>query len=119
MVFILLSVLACMLQNVCRIFLIFQKSINILVHIESDTVITVINKRECCKIDAVVTMDAKGQIVLPKDLRERAKLNPSDKLAVIGFERDGDICCIVMLKADALSGTVKNMLGPILNEALK
>ena len=64
-------------------------------------------------------MDAKGQLVLPKDLRERAKLKPNDKLAVIGFERDGDVCCIVMVKADALSSTVKNMLGPILNEALK
>ena len=78
-----------------------------------------VNKRECCKIDAVVTMDAKGQIVLPKDLRERAKLNPGDKLAVIGFEHDGDICCISIVKADSLSGTLKKMQGPILNDALK
>ena len=56
---------------------------------------------------------------MPKDLRERAKLKPNDKLAVIGFERDGDVCCIVMVKADTLGGTVKNMLGPILSEALK
>jgi AbrB family looped-hinge helix DNA binding protein len=76
--------------------------------------------RECCKIDAIVTVDAKGQMVLPKDLRERAKLKPNDKLAVIGFERpDGDVCCFVMMKADALGGTVKNMLGPIFKEALK
>ncbi len=77
------------------------------------------SNRECCTIDAVVTMDAKGQIVLPKDLREKAKLKPNDKLAVIGFERNGDICCIVIVKADALGGTVKNMLGPIFKEALK
>jgi AbrB family looped-hinge helix DNA binding protein len=77
------------------------------------------SRKECCRIDAVVTMDAKGQLVLPKDLRERAKLKPNDKLAVIGFERDGDVCCIVMVKAEALGGTVKNMLGPILNAALK
>jgi AbrB family looped-hinge helix DNA binding protein len=74
--------------------------------------------RECCKIDAVVTMDAKGQIVLPKDLRERAGLKPNDKLAVIGFERDGGVCCIVMVKADALGNTVKKVLGPIFKEAL-
>jgi AbrB family looped-hinge helix DNA binding protein len=94
----------------CQIFLIFQKSINILVRIEPAVVIIMVGKHECCKINAVVTMDAKGQIVLPKDLREKAKLNPGDKLAVIGFERDGDVCCIAI---------VKNMLGPILNEALK
>ena len=75
--------------------------------------------RECCKIDAVVTVDAKGQIVLPKDLRERAKLKPNDKLAIIGFERDGDICCFVMVKAEALGSTVKNMLGPVFKEAFK
>jgi len=74
---------------------------------------------ECCKVDAIVTMDAKGQVVLPKDLREKAKLKPNDKLAVIGFERDGDICCMVLMKADALGSTVKNMLGPIFKEALK
>ena len=77
------------------------------------------SKRECCKIDAVVTMDAKGQIVLPKDLRERANLNPGDKLAIIGFEHDGNVCCISIVKADTLSNTVKNTLGSILNEALK
>jgi AbrB family looped-hinge helix DNA binding protein len=75
--------------------------------------------RECCKIDAVVSIDAKGQIVLPKDLRERAKLKPNDKLALIGFERNGGLCCIMIVKADALGGTVKKMLGPILKDALE
>ncbi len=75
--------------------------------------------RECCKIDAVVTIDAKGQVVLPKDLRERAGLKPNDKLAVMGVERSGEVCCIVMMKADALGNTVKSMLGPIFKEAFK
>jgi antitoxin PrlF len=77
------------------------------------------SNRECCKVDAIITVDAKGQMVLPKDLREKAKLKPNDKLAVICFERDGDICCMVLVKADALGSTVKNMLGPIFKEALK
>ena len=75
--------------------------------------------KECCKIDAVVTVDAKGQIVLPKDLRERAKLEPNDKLAVIGCERDGDICCFVIVKAEALGSPVKKMLGPILKDIIE
>jgi AbrB family looped-hinge helix DNA binding protein len=69
--------------------------------------------KECCKIDAVVTVDAKGQIVLPKELREKAKIKPNDKLAIIGFQRDSEVCCIVMLKVDALETTVKNLLGPV------
>ena len=75
-----------------------------------------INK-ECCSIDAVVTVDAKGQIVLPKDLRERANIKPNDKLAVIGVERGDSVCCVVMMKTDALGDTVKCMLGPIFKEA--
>jgi AbrB family looped-hinge helix DNA binding protein len=74
--------------------------------------------RECCKIDAVVTIDAKGQIVLPKDLRERANIKPTDKLAVMGVERSGVVCCIVMMKAEALGNTVKGVLGPIFKGAL-
>jgi AbrB family looped-hinge helix DNA binding protein len=68
---------------------------------------------ECCRIDAVVSVDAKGQIVLPKELREKAKIKPNDKLAIIGFQRDSEVCCIVMLKVDALESTVKNLLGPV------
>ncbi len=69
--------------------------------------------KECCRIDAVVSVDAKGQIVLPKELREKAKIKPNDKLAVIGFQRDSEVCCIIMLKVDALENTVKSMLGPV------
>jgi AbrB family looped-hinge helix DNA binding protein len=76
-------------------------------------------KKECCRIDAVVNVDSKGQIVLPKDLREKAGIQPNDKLAVIGVERGGAVCCIVMVKADSLGNTVKGMLGPMLNEAFK
>jgi antitoxin PrlF len=69
--------------------------------------------KECCRIDAVVSVDAKGQIVLPKDLREKADIKPNDKLAIINFEKNNQVCCIIMVKVDALEDTVKNMLGPV------
>jgi antitoxin PrlF len=75
--------------------------------------------RSCCTVDAVVTLDSKGQIVLPKNLREKAKLKPDDKLAVIGCEREGEVCCIMMIKAEDLGKTVKVMLGPVLKEIFK
>jgi AbrB family looped-hinge helix DNA binding protein len=77
------------------------------------------NNMGCCKVHAVVTVDSKGQIVLPKDVREKAKIKPEDKLAVIGCERNGEICCIMMVRADDLGNTVKTMLGPILKEIFK
>jgi len=73
----------------------------------------------CCKVDAVVTIDSKGQIVLPKDLREKAKLKPGDKLALIGCEREGEVCCIMMVKADDLGKSVRVMLGPMIKDVFK
>lgn len=73
--------------------------------------------KEYCKIDSVVTVDSKGQIVLPKNLREKANIKPADKLAVIGVEREKQICCIVIMKTDSLEDTVKCKLAPILNGA--
>jgi antitoxin PrlF len=61
-----------------------------------------------------VTIDAKGQIVLPKDLREKSKLKPNDKIAVVAYEKEGEVCCIVMIKAEKLSIAVNQMLDPLL-----
>ena len=69
---------------------------------------------ECCKVDAVVTMDSKGQIVLPKDIREKADLKPNDKLAIVGCEREGEICCVMIVKAEKLREAVTKTLGPML-----
>jgi len=76
---------------------------------------------ECdtCRIDAVITMDSKGQIVLPKDLREKANLKPNDKIAVVASEKDGEVCCIMMIKAEKLVGALTKTLGPLLKSVTK
>jgi len=66
------------------------------------------------RINAIVTMDVKGQIVLPKDLREKANFKPNDKIAVIASEKDGEVCCIMLLKAERLAGAVTKTLDPLL-----
>jgi AbrB family looped-hinge helix DNA binding protein len=64
-------------------------------------------------------MDAKGQIVLPKDLRERANIKPNDKIALVASEKDGEVCCIMMLKAERLVGAVTKTLAPLLKGITK
>jgi AbrB family looped-hinge helix DNA binding protein len=59
-------------------------------------------------------MDAKGQIVLPKDLREKANFKPNDKIAVLACEKNGEVCCIMMMKAERLAGAVTKTLSPLL-----
>ena len=58
------------------------------------------SQASCCKVEAIVNVDERGQMVLPKDLRERAGIRASDKLAVISWERDERVCCISLIKAE-------------------
>jgi AbrB family looped-hinge helix DNA binding protein len=74
---------------------------------------------EGLRVDAVVTMDSKGQIVLPKDMREKAKLKPGDKLAIVACEKEGEVCCLVMLKAEELGEAVSKVLSPALKQVIK
>ncbi len=70
----------------------------------------------CCRIEAILSVDERGQMVLPKDIRERAGLKPGDKLALVSFEKDGQVCCFSLIKADRFGDVVKNLLGPMLDE---
>ena len=74
---------------------------------------------KCCKVDAVITIDGRGQIVLPKEVREKAEVKAGDKFAVISFESEGRVCCISLVKADDFAETVKGMLGPMMKEILE
>jgi AbrB family looped-hinge helix DNA binding protein len=70
----------------------------------------------CCSVESVVTVDERGQMVLPKEVRDKAGIRPGDKLAVVSFEKNGEICCISLIKANNFAGMVKDMLGPMINE---
>ncbi len=73
----------------------------------------------CCKVEALISIDDRGQMVLPKELREKANIRAGDKLAVMSWEKDGKVCCISLTKAEELTGMVKAVLGPVMTEILK
>ncbi len=66
-----------------------------------------------CRVEAVLSVDERGQMVLPKDVREKAGIKTGDKLALIGWEQNGSVCCLALLKVENLSGMVKDVLGPL------
>lgn len=72
----------------------------------------------CCRVESVITVDARGQLVLPKEVREKAGIKAGDKLAVVSWEKDGKPCCIALIKADGLAGMVKGFLGPVMGDLL-
>jgi antitoxin PrlF len=65
----------------------------------------------CYKVQALITVDERGQMVLPKDVRVRAGIAARDKLALTTIEKDGKICCILLTKADELVQAVQSKLG--------
>jgi antitoxin PrlF len=73
---------------------------------------------KCCQVDAIVSVDARGQIVLPKDVRDKTGVKAGDKFVLISSEAEGQLCCLFLVKAEQFAGTVKDMLGPIAKEIL-
>ncbi|MEN6466271.1 MAG: HgcAB-associated protein [Syntrophaceae bacterium] len=73
-------------------------------------------KQGCCRIESLISVDERGQMVLPKDLRDRAKIAPGDKLALISWEKDGAVCCLTLIKAEQLSSGVRDFIGPMLKD---
>lgn len=66
----------------------------------------------CCRVASLVTIDDRGQMVLPKSVRERTGLRAGDKLALITWEPQGRVQALVLVKADELTSMVSTLLGP-------
>ncbi len=76
-------------------------------------------EKSCCKVEAVITVDERGQMVLPKEVRDRAGIAPGDKLAVVLMEKGNEVCCVSLVKAQDFQGMVKQRLGPVMKEIIK
>jgi AbrB family looped-hinge helix DNA binding protein len=68
----------------------------------------------CCRVESVVTVDERGQMVLPKEIRDRAGIRAGDKLAIVGWEKDGEVCCMTLIKAEQLGDLVRPFLGTVM-----
>ena len=79
--------------------------------------------RPCCtpstdatgsyKVEAIVTVDERGQMVLPKEMRIKAGIRPGDKLAVVTWTREGQVCCMSLIKVEELTEMVQGFLGSL------
>ncbi len=69
---------------------------------------------QCCKVESIISVDERGQMVLPKELRQRADIKAGDKFAVTSWEKDGKVCCITLTRVEELAEMVKDTLGPLM-----
>jgi antitoxin PrlF len=73
---------------------------------------------ECCRVESIVSVDDRGQMVLPKDVREAAGIRPGDKLALILWRKDGEVCCLSLIRVGELTDIVRGRLGPLMKEII-
>lgn len=61
-----------------------------------------------CSVEAIINIDDRGQMILPKSVRQKMNINPEDKLIIISWEKDGKVDSLTMMKNDEFSEMIKN-----------
>ena len=79
------------------------------------------NSKKCCasrygrevsyQIEALITIDGRGQMVLPKETRARAGIRAGDKLALVGWRKGDRVCCLSLVKVEEMA----EMLGDLMD----
>jgi len=62
------------------------------------------------QIEAIITIDERGQMVLPKETRARAGIKAGDKLALVSWSKGGRVCCLSLIRAAEMAETIGEML---------
>jgi antitoxin PrlF len=73
---------------------------------------------DTCRIEAILTVDERGQIVIPKELRESAKMGAGDRLALVSCMKGGEVCCVMLIHADQLTTMVRSALSPVMKDII-
>jgi len=71
-----------------------------------------------CRVEAILAIDERGQMVIPKEVRDLAQIRPGDRLALVSCRRDGGISCLMLIHNDRLTGMVKTVLSPVMKDIL-
>jgi len=78
-------------------------------------------KRKCCasssasyRIEAVVSVDERGQMVLPKEARAKAGIRAGDKLALVAWHKEGRVCCFSLFRAEEMGEMLGELVGSLM-----
>ncbi|MFQ6674383.1 MAG: HgcAB-associated protein HgcC [Fidelibacterota bacterium] len=69
------------------------------------------------KVESIVSVDERGQMVLPKEVRDKLNLRGGDKLAIASCTDTNDnVTCLCLIRSDDFAVLVRELLGPMLQE---
>ena len=66
-----------------------------------------------CHVESIITVDERGQMVLPKTIREKAGISAGDRLALVTWAKEDRVCCISLIKVEELSEMVGGFLSSL------
>jgi len=67
-----------------------------------------------CQVEAVLSVDSRGQIVIPKEVRKRAHIQNGDKLALVSWMTRNEVCCLALISTENLSSEVSEVMHTLL-----
>lgn len=78
--------------------------------------------KKCCpsqpaasyQIEAIISIDERGQMVLPKETRAKAGFRAGDKLALVGWRKGDRVCCLSLIKVDEMSEMLGELVGSLM-----
>lgn len=89
------------------------------------------NTESTYEIEAIVSFDDRGQLVIPKDLRKKFNLKAGDKFALISCVQgvncceapatdnsccdNQDVCCFTLINTKQLKGMISAALHPMMS----
>jgi len=62
------------------------------------------------KVESMIAVDERGQMVLPKTIRDKMGIKAGEKLALVTCEKNGKICCAYLIKNEQLGELVKGII---------
>jgi len=73
-------------------------------------------REKCCRVESVISIDDRGQMVLPKEIRESADIQPGNKFAVISWKKNDEVLCISLMRVEQLADSLRSVFIPLIEE---
>ena len=62
------------------------------------------------QLEAIIGIDERGQMVLPKETRDKAGIRAGDKLALVGWRKGNRVCCLSLVKVEEMAQMVGELM---------
>ena len=69
-------------------------------------------------LEAIVSCDDRGQLVLPKDIRKKLEIAAGEKLALMQLSGEGERF-LAIVKAESLGDAIKGYMSPVVKGLIK